>query len=157
MSLKVSQLLFYSSTQHVVIFTLSYTSSEIYIYSVYNDNTLWNNILFCTLFCFIIFCKKKVWICHFQDFITRTRLLNCYFCTNGEKHELKKMNILCEIEECMFSTSCSTSLAFNHLFFILTCTSLVSLLKRFIITNRKCVYLFATFYIYVFAWYKVLG
>lgn len=59
MSLKVSQLLFYSSTQHVVIFTLSYTSSEIYIYSVYNDNTLWNNILFCTLFCFIIFCKKK--------------------------------------------------------------------------------------------------
>lgn len=65
MSLKVSQRLFYSSTRHVVIFTLSYTFSGLYlcfIEFICHDNTLQNNILFCTLFCFIISCngeKKK--------------------------------------------------------------------------------------------------
>lgn len=79
MSLKVSQLLFYSSTQHVVIFTLSYTSSEIYIYSVYNDNTLWNNILFCTLFCFIIFCKKKSMNLSFSRLYYKDKTLELLF------------------------------------------------------------------------------
>lgn len=51
-----------------------------------HNNTLWNNILFFTLFCFIIFCKEKKCMCCFQNFITS--LLECYFCTNGEKHEL---------------------------------------------------------------------
>lgn len=51
-----------------------------------HNNTLWNNILFFTLFCFIIFCKEKKCMYCFQNFITS--LLKCYFCTNGEKHEL---------------------------------------------------------------------
>lgn len=69
MSLKVSQRLFYSSTRHVVIFTLSYTFSGLYlcfIEFICHDNTLQNNILFCTLFCFIISCngeKKKKKAC----------------------------------------------------------------------------------------------